>query len=74
MVLFVPAQRNLQPQHMCLFDVTFLVLFDEIELFRCPTLLRPLSFQLATYPCILYPDHKNWFTNATFLGIEVRTK
>lgn len=27
--------------------------------------------QLAAYPCILYPDHKNWFTKATFLGIEV---
>lgn len=32
---------------------------------------RNLGLQLATYPCILYPDHKNWFTNATFLGIEV---
>ncbi|CBN79640.1 conserved unknown protein [Ectocarpus siliculosus] len=31
----------------------------------------PSMRQLATYPCILYPDHKNWFTNATFLGIEL---
>ncbi|CAM9514327.1 unnamed protein product [Ascophyllum nodosum] len=27
--------------------------------------------QMTKYPCILYPDHKNWFTSATFLGIEV---
>ncbi|CAM9186276.1 unnamed protein product, partial [Scytosiphon promiscuus] len=31
----------------------------------------PSMRQMATYPCILYPDHKNWFTNATFLGIEL---
>ena len=32
---------------------------------------RLVVLQMATYPCILYPDPKNWFTNATFLGIEV---
>ncbi|CAM9517700.1 unnamed protein product, partial [Laminaria digitata] len=31
----------------------------------------PNMRQMATYPCILYPDPKNWFTNATFLGIEL---